>query len=117
MATEPEKKTMYHVEKFLPTECPKCRHALNSEGVDYKCLLGRIRETTGYDIIICSHCSNFTARVPLESWQVGDKQRAKELVQQGFVNLQEVVGYGTHAQDHHAVYAELLELRVQGILH
>lgn len=122
MATEPEEKTMYHVEKFLPPECPKCRHTFTSEGVDYTLLFGdivngekKIRATTGYNIIICSHCRNFTARFPLESWQVSSKQRAEELVQQGFTNLLQVTAFGSHTQDHHFVHSKLPGIRVEAI--
>ena len=117
------KKKMWYLEKFLPIECPKCRQAFKAEGVDYSLLFGDIvdgqktvRETKGYNIIICSKCRNFTARFPLESWQVGDAQRAQELVREGFVNLGEVVGYGNHTQDHHVVYAQLPAVHVQGIV-
>lgn len=122
MTAELAEKPVYHVEKFLPTECPKCRHVFSKEGADYSRLLGdivggekKIRATAGYDIIICSHCRNYTARVMLESWQVGDRHQAEKLVQEGFVNLQPGMGYGTHTQDHHTVHAKLPGLRVYGI--
>src|SRR5947207_13533022 len=101
-------RTMYHVEKFLPRKCPKCRARFNEEGKDYGRLLEdlidgkkRIRETKGYTIIVCADCENMTIRVDLESYQVGDRKKAEALLAQGFVNLQEVVAAGNRAVDQH----------------
>jgi hypothetical protein len=123
-------KKMYHVEKFLPPACPKCKHAFanevrykekydaegrvipgEKEAGDYTLLLGDIvdgqkvvRETTGYNIIICAHCRNYTARIPLETYCVGDKAFAEKLVaEEGFVNLMTVTSFGNMTKDHHAV--------------
>ena len=104
-------KTMYNVEKFLPPSCPKCRHYFADATEDYTLLLGDIvdgkkvvRETTGYDIIICNYCGNYTARVTLETYCVGDKTFAEKLVaEQGFVNLMKVTSVGNCTEDHHAV--------------
>jgi hypothetical protein len=104
-------KTMYHVEKFLPTECPKCRAPFQCESKDYGRFLGDIvdgkkqfRQTEGHTIIVCGHCENFTVRIDLESYQLGDRKKAEALLQQGFVNLQEVTAMGNMAVDHHVVY-------------
>lgn len=102
---------MYHVEKFLPSECPKCRARFRQEGTDYARLLGDIidgkksfRKTNGYRIIVCTHCENMTACWPLESYQLGDKEKAEALVKdQGFVNLVQVVAVGNMTQDRHMV--------------
>ena len=116
-----KKKNMYRVEKFLPPECPKCRHAFAGEGIDYIRLLGdivdgakQVRGTTGYDIIVCSHCENFTARLPLEAWRVRSRKRAQELLQTGFINLQKVIAFGNHTEDFHEVCAKPPKLRVLG---
>ena len=75
---------MYRVEKFLPPECPKCRARFQQEGQDYNPLLGdivngkkTIRETRGYYIIVCSHCENMTACLPLEQYQVQTRRERK----------------------------------------
>jgi hypothetical protein len=118
-----ETKTMYHVEKFLPPDCPKCRTVFQQDGIDYVHLLGdiidgrkQVRETTGYLIIICQHCQNYTACLPLESYQVSDRSTAEELcLDKGFVNLVEVRSRGNHCRDHHAIHMEMRGLRVEGI--
>jgi len=114
--------TMYCVEKFLPTECPKCRQPFRQDGPDYTRLLGDIidgrkvvRETNGYDIIICNRCENSTARVLLESWQVGDRERAAKLLQKGFVNLQQVTAFGTATRDAYQLYVQLPGIKVRGV--
>lgn len=106
-------KTMYCVEKFLPPECPKCRASFQNEGKDYARFLGdiidgkkRFRKTDGYTIIVCQHCENFTMRMDLESYQVGDRKRAEALLQEGFVNLHEVTAVGNMALDHHVVFRQ-----------
>src|SRR5205814_1191852 len=78
---------MYHVEKFLPPECPKCRARFQQESKDYALFLGdiidgkkTIWETNGYRIIVCAHCKNMTACWPLESYLVGDRKKAEALV-------------------------------------
>ena len=124
-------KKMYHVEKFLPPACPKCKNPFekevycNEEGVrqdgDYTRLLGdivdgkkTIRETSGYDIIICAHCRNYTARMPLETYCVGDKAFAEKLVkEQGFQNLTQVTSFGTMTNDHHAVHMQMPGMKVR----
>ena len=118
-----KKKTMYHVEKFIPTECPKCRHPFLHEGDDYVRLLGdivegekRVRQTQGYIINICAKCQNYTAFVVLETYQVGSKKQAERLVEkEGFRNLLKVKATGNHCQDHHAIHAEMPGVRVYGI--
>lgn len=117
------KKKMYRVEKFLPTECPKCRHPFMREGDDYVRLLGdivegekRVRETQGYIINICAKCQNYTAFIELESYQLGNKKEAERLVrEEGFRNLIVVTATGTHCQDMHAVHAQMPGTRVIGV--
>jgi hypothetical protein len=114
---------MYHMEKFLPPECPKCRARVQQEGKDYTRLLGdiidgrkTIRETSGYYIIVCGHCENLTACWPLETYQVGDKRRAEALVKdEGFVNLIQVQATGSMTRDTHAILGQVPGLRVESI--
>ncbi len=115
-------RTMYRVEKFLPSECPKCRARFIQEGHDYSRLLGdivdgrkRIRPLVGYTIIVCSHCENMTARLNLEDWQLGDRNKAEALLEQGFVNLQEVKAVGSMAREYHAVHMKMPCIRVEGL--
>lgn len=116
-------RTMYHVEKFSPPECPKCRASFKHEGKDYARLLGdivegkkTIRETNGYYIIVCSHCENMTACWPLETYQLGDKTKAQSLVKnKGFVNLVEVPATGNMARDSHAIIGQVPKLKVESI--
>ncbi len=116
-------KIMYHVEKFLPPECPKCRARFQQDGKDYTRLLGdiidgkkTIRETSGYYIIVCSRCENMTPCWPLEQYQVADRKKAEALVkEQGFVNLVQVLAMGHMAQDRHVVFGEAPRLRVESI--
>ena len=100
---------MWHVEKFLPTECPKCRKEFKNQ-IDWSLLLGdivdgkkKIRETKGYDIINCAYCGNHTARVELESYTLSDRAKAERFLGEGFVNLCEVKVFG-HMEDTHMVY-------------
>ena len=107
-------KTMYHVEKFLPFECPKCRHPFKNANADWHRLLGDIidgkkviRQLNGYYIIVCAKCDNYTAQIPLESYQLSDKAQAQKLCDEaGFVNLTEVIATGTHCRDLHAIYCK-----------
>jgi hypothetical protein len=116
-------RTMYHVEKFIPEDCPACRHKFLKEGEDWVRLLGeivdgekRIRETNGYLIIQCTKCNNFTAQIPLESYQVFSREKAEKLVnEQGFVNLITVTAFGTHAREMHAVHAPRPGTKVMSI--
>jgi hypothetical protein len=116
-------KTMYHVEKFLPPECPKCRAGFQHDGKDYARFLGDIidgkktvRETNGYYIIVCRHCENMTACWPLETYQLGDKNKAEALVREkGFVNLIEVQAAGNMARDSHAICCRAPDLKVESI--
>lgn len=116
---------MYSVDKFLPPECPKCRHKFDKNGEDWAWIWGDIvngkkviRETTGYKVIQCLHCDNFTAYIPLESWQVSSLERAEELLKQGFVNLMEGEMWGAKEEDfydRHVVCAKIPDVRVEGI--
>jgi hypothetical protein len=117
-----ETRTMYRVEKFLPPECPKCRARFKQEGKDYSLLLGdivggrkRVRPLVGYTIIVCSHCENMTARLNLEDWQLGSREKAETLLEQGFVNLQEVKAVGSMAREYHAVHMKMPGIRVEGL--
>ncbi|GEM_PF-3235041 len=108
-----QSKTMYCVEKFLPTECPKCRACFQYEGKNYARFLGDIvdgkkqfRQTEGYTIIVCLHCENLTMRIDLESYQLSDRKHAEALLQQGFVNLHEVTAVGNMAVDRHVVFRQ-----------
>jgi hypothetical protein len=110
-------KTMYVVDKFLLAECPKCRHKFGKIGDDWNIFLAYIVdgqkttiESTGYTIIVCSHCQNFTGQIQLESWQLSDPRAARRLLKQGFVNLHEVQACGNMAKDRHVVY-----MRIPGV--
>lgn len=109
------------VEKFLPTECPKCRKKFENNQRDWSLLLGdivngkkQVRETQGYDIIICSHCGNYTARVQLESYMLSDQAEAELLLEEGFVNLCEVEAFGD-VEEVHTTYMKLPGTRVVGV--
>lgn len=116
-------KTMYHVEKFLPTECPKCRHPFKNGNSDWHRLLGDVidgkkvfRKLDGYQIIVCAKCNNYTAQFPIESYQLSDKAKAQKLCDQaGFVNLTEVLATGTHCQDFHAIYCKPPGIKTESI--
>ena len=115
-------KTMYVVEKFLPQECPKCRHKFDKIGVDWTPLMGDIvngqkviRETNGYSIITCSQCQNFTASISLESYTLSDPEAARKLLEQGFVNFHEVKAFGDMVEDRHMVYTKLPDVHVEAV--
>lgn len=116
-----QEKVMFHVEKFLPIECPKCRHPFKKQNEDWAMLLGDIvdgkkviRELDGYHIIICKKCENYTAQLPLESYQVSDKKFAEDLcATQGFVNLMEVRAVGNACRDMHTVYSKPSGIQVR----
>lgn len=140
MAEKLPRKTMYRVEKFLPPRCPKCDHVfgkeerysanLSPEGEvtmgkkeegDYSLLLGdiidgkkTIRQTTGYNIIICAHCRNYTARYPLEDYQLSSKEEAEKLVaEQGFQNLMECIAVGNMTRDQHCKTATAPDIQIR----
>lgn len=117
-----ESRTMYRVEKFLPPECPKCQARFKQEGHDYGRFLGDIvdgkklfRQSVGYTIIVCLHCENMTARLDLEEYQLGDRKTAEALLEQGFVNLQEVTAMGNMARDFHALHMKMPDVRVESL--
>lgn len=119
---KPEEKIMYRVEKFIPSECPKCRHKLDRNKDDWGQVLGDIvngekipRKTEGYIIIICVHCKNQTACIPLEAYTLFDPVAALKLLGEGFVNYCEVIAIGK-ATDQHTVYAEIKYLSAVKIL-
>jgi hypothetical protein len=117
-------KTMYHVEKFMPTECPKCRHPFKNGNVDWHRLLGDVidgkkvfRELNGYYIIVCAQCSNYTAQFPIESYQLSDKAQAQKLCDEaGFVNLTEVLASGTHCRDIHAIFCKPPGIKTESLM-
>lgn len=116
------KKTMFRVEKFIPNECPKCRQKFLKEGKTYTRLFGDIvdgrkvvRETTGYDIIICEKCKNCTARIKLEACQLADRREAEALLESGFVNLHSVEAWGSDMKDRHEVFAEMPKISVMSL--
>lgn len=109
---------MWVVEKFLPTECPKCRKKFENNQRDWLLPLGdivdgkkKVRATQGYDIIICSHCGNYTARVQLECCRLFDKAKAEHLLGEGFVNLHEVEAFGD-VKEARIVYTKLPDTQV-----
>lgn len=99
---ENSKRIMYVVEKFLPPECPKCKHKFEKEGIDYSKYSGDLVEgrkvfylTSGYDVIICLCCGNYTIRIPQESFCLLERAAAEDLVRTGgFVNFHEVETFG-----------------------
>jgi hypothetical protein len=107
MVSKQKARTMYQVEKFIPSECPKCRKVFGTEAIDYVLRLGdivdgkkQIRTTKGYDIIICKHCRNETARVYLESAIFRKKEKAEQFIKEkGFTNLQKVKPMGNTNSD------------------
>ncbi len=117
-------KTMYHVERFLPIECPKCRHPFKNGNTDWHRLLGDVidgkkvfRALDGYHIIVCAKCNNYTAQFPVESYQLSDKAQAQKLCDQaGFVNLMEVIATGTHCQDFHAIFCKPPGIKTESIM-
>lgn len=116
--------TMYSVEKFLPTKCPKCQHTFNKENEDWVLLFGDIvdgkkvvRKTSGYDIIFCSQCENYTARVMLESYTLFKAEDAQKLLaEKGFVNFCEVKVFNNPTKNRHVVYSKSLGGKVSYFL-
>jgi hypothetical protein len=122
-AARHDTKTMYHVEKFLPIECPKCRHPFKNQNIDWHRLFGDVidgkkvfRELDGYHIIVCTKCSNYTAQIPIESYQLSDRAQAQKLCDEaGFVNVVEVLATGTHCQDSHVISCKPPGLQAKSI--
>lgn len=104
---------MYRVEKFFPTECPKCQCGFRGDKT-YGILLGDIKDGKkvprqppgrACDIIICDNCKNQTLRIMLEVRQVSDVHEADRLFnEEGFCNMQKVDAYGNQTQDYKIVY-------------
>lgn len=109
-----EERELWQVEKFIPLNCPRCNHKFERQNDDYVIFFGDIieeskipRPTAGYDIIICQNCENYTARVWLRTQTVETLEEAQRLVAtEGFVNIHEVVGFGTHAKPRVRVFNE-----------
>lgn len=110
--TEPEKQTVYRVEKFIPTRCPnpKCYNEFKQSGKDgyyyHTYWMHEPREVTeqvqqsihsdwvSTDLIVCAKCQNVTLRVQLEEWVFATRGEAELALLQGFANLQEMIAYG-----------------------
>lgn len=119
---EPEKKIMYRVEKFIPMKCPNCQHKLDRNREDWGQVLGDIvngekilMKTEGYIIIICVHCENRTACIPLEAYTLSDPVEALKLLYQGFVNFREVIAVG-NIPDQHTVFSEITYFNIVKVL-
>jgi hypothetical protein len=101
-----EEKRLWEIEKFIPLFCPKCNRKFFKQDEDFVLFFGDIikedripRRTSGYDIIICNHCGNYTARVWLQVRTVETVEEAELLIEQeGFTNPHQVTGYGIHAR-------------------
>lgn len=123
-SAKPQKRAVkYSVEKFLPGHCPKCGHIFSQQNSDWAIFLGDIvrgkkvvRETKGYDIIVCKHCGNYTARFKLESYVVFSLEVANNFLRDGFVNLCKVVQISEDViPDYHVVSAKAPDISVEGI--
>lgn len=115
----PKPRTMYYVEKFVPGECPKCRHRFISNKDDYDILFGDIvdgekipRNTPGYDIIVCKKCGNHTARVLIETRTLSSLRAARKLIAEGFANLSEARVLGNATALRRNVYVQLPETKL-----
>jgi hypothetical protein len=114
--------TMHRVERFLPKECPRCRHPFECQNRDYHQLLGDIikgekviRETQGYKIIICTKCDNYTAQILIDAYQLNSKEKALALTAKGYRNYQEVLASGTLATDHHEIFTRMPALDIRSV--
>lgn len=97
----------YLVEKFVPTECPKCRRRFRVPNRDFIMLFGDIIRgkrvwrivNWRYDIIVCSGCRNFTARVKIETRRVFNLTEAQSLVRDvGFTAIWRGRAFGRDAE-------------------
>lgn len=109
-----EEKRLWKIEKFIPLFCPKCNRKFSKQDEDFVLLFGDVieeskvpRRTSGYDIIICNHCGNYTARIWLQVRTVETLEEAELLVEQeGFTNPHQVTGYGIHARPRTLIFNE-----------
>lgn len=106
-------KIKWRVEKFIPAKCPKCLHKFERENEDWNLLKDerRIGEKH-YPVIICKQCGNFTSVVMLEAYVLSNKEDAKKLLKDDFVNLQKTL---STAKDYHATYAKVPEADIKEI--
>ena len=110
---ERDERTVYMVEKFVPTQCPnpKCFNEFRESGADGyfyltywmhepKEVTEKIRESIGgqgmpADLIVCAKCRNITLRLKLEDAILATREEAEVLLNEGFANLREMRQSGT----------------------
>lgn len=110
--TEPNEQTVYMVEKFIPTQCPNpsCFNEFKQNGADGYYFatywMHEPREVTerisasishpwvATDLIVCGKCRNVTVRVKIEDCVVATREDAEALLNEGYVNLQEMQAHG-----------------------
>lgn len=106
MAVPQKPMLLWQVEKFVPLFCPKCNRKFSRQNHDFIIFLGDIvegskvpRKTPGYDIIVCKHCKNFTARVWLQVRTVSKKKEAEDLTKEdGFTNVHSIEAFGVDTE-------------------
>jgi hypothetical protein len=85
---EAEPKIMYKVEKFSPAHCPACLRLFQNESADFT-VQAILSPPLGLSFLRCT-CGNITFRVITEEYIVESRLQAENLLEEGFVNLQEV---------------------------
>lgn len=97
------RQTVYVVEKFAPTHCPKCSNSFAKNSQDGYLLFTFWQHDTiehiraiaksiqcpaiATDLIACGKCQNVTLRVLIERRTCVKKSSAQRALQEGFVNL------------------------------
>lgn len=103
----PDPQQVFHVEKFIPTHCPKCGNDFQENtkegfflvfrGIQKKVLEGLCADGFGVSIIECGKCHNLTTRFIIEERWYETIIDAKAAVKRdGFRNLRESYAGGNH---------------------
>ena len=112
MSKLPEEMTVYRLEKFIPTHCPKCAHPFRSSAEDYaydarwrhsqtdaKWLAvfpeAAVAEGLQSEPIWCRRCQNITLRVVTAVRWVATEDEATLLEAEGYANRQMAHCWGT----------------------
>lgn len=103
MPTNAKRRFVYRIEKFLPTNCPKCDGFFEREGRDYTLTTP---SKSGTENIQCQKCGNKSPKIMLETRSCLSLQQAVTFVnKECFVNLIKVLAGGVYIrQDIHVIY-------------
>lgn len=135
MSTEFTSYSVFRLEKFIPTHCPKCAHPFRSNAAHDFLLDTRLLHSTQAaaewiavfpeaaacaelqtDLVWCGRCGNSTLRVFTAVRWVATSKEADLLEREGYVNRQavECYGHGFSSQPDYTLVVPITADQIQG---